>query len=175
MFETALHKEVEQLTLRLLKSAGDHYGKDPGKVELKFDLTGKAAGMALFPHRAKPIIRLNALLLIENREDFIKRTVPHEVAHVIARGFFGKRIKPHGAEWRQVMQLFGAEATRCHSYDVSRSTRRTLKRFPYQCECQTHELSSIRHNRVLQGQRYHCVKCSQPLKQSNDADNLSNG
>jgi len=163
MFETALQKEVEQLTLQLLKSAGEHYGKDPGKVELKFDLTGKTAGMALFPRRAKPIIRLNALLLIENQEDFLKRTVPHEVAHIIARGFFGKRIKPHGAEWREVMQLFGAEASRCHSYDVSRSTRRTLKRFSYHCECRTHQLSSIRHNRALNGQCYVCVHCKKQL------------
>lgn len=175
MFETALQKEVERLTRQLLNSAGDHYGKNPGKVEIKFDLTGKAAGMALFPHRATSIIRFNALLLIENREDFLKRTVPHEVAHVIARNIFGKKIKPHGVEWKQVMKLFGAEASRCHSYDVSRSTRRTLKRFSYHCECRTHELSSIRHNRVLQGQRYHCVKCSRPLRQSNDTDNLSNG
>ncbi|MDF1528408.1 MAG: SprT-like domain-containing protein [Sedimenticola sp.] len=165
MFETALQKEVERLSLQLLTTAGKHFGKAPGKVHIKFDLTGKAAGMALFPHRATPVIRFNALLLTENQEDFLKRTVPHEVAHVIARNFFGKRIKPHGPEWREVMHLFGAEASRCHNYDVSRSTRRKLKRFNYRCECRTHELSSIRHNRVLQGQRYHCVKCKQPLSQ----------
>ncbi|MCW8891141.1 MAG: SprT-like domain-containing protein [Sedimenticola sp.] len=166
MFETAIQKEVEQQVQQLLITAGNHFAKDPGQVEIKFDLTGKAAGMAVFPHRARPIIRFNALLLNENQEDFLKRTVPHEVAHVIARCFFGKRIRPHGQEWKQVMGLFGAEASRCHSYDVSRSSRRTLKRFSYQCDCRTHELSSIRHNRVLQGQRYHCVNCKQPLKQT---------
>ncbi len=165
MFETALQKEVEQQVRQLLITAGNHFEKDPGQVDIKFDLTGKAAGMAVFPHRAKPVIRFNALLLNENQEDFLKRTVPHEVAHIIARSFFGKRIRPHGTEWRQVMQLFGAEASRCHNYDVSRSSQRRLKRFPYRCECRTHELSSIRHNRVLQGQHYHCVKCSHPLKQ----------
>ncbi|MCW8944600.1 MAG: hypothetical protein OQL27_07480, partial [Sedimenticola sp.] len=63
-----------------------------------------------------------------------------------------------------------AEASRCHSYDVSRSSRRSLKRFSYQCECRTHELTSIRHNRVLKGLRYHCVNCKQPLEQSSDTD-----
>lgn len=168
MFDTAVQQEVEQRVQQLLITARDHFKKDPGQVEIKFNLTGKAAGMAIFPHRANPIIRFNTQLLIENREAFLKRTVPHEVAHVIARGLFGKRIKPHGQEWKQVMGLLGAEASRCHSYDVSRSVRRKLKRFTYHCQCRSHQLSSIRHNRVLQGQRYHCLSCKQPLMQSTD-------
>lgn len=163
MSETALQREVESLTRQLLTAAGAHFKRDTGKVTVKFDLTGKAAGMAIFPLRSAPIIRYNALLLTENRDDFLKRTVPHEVAHIVARRLFGKKIRPHGPEWRQVMQLFGAEASRCHNYDVSRSSRRTLKRYPYRCDCRTHQLSSIRHNRVLQGQSYHCRSCRQPL------------
>lgn len=59
MFETALQKEVEQLTLQLLTTAGKHFGKAPGKVNIKFDLTGKAAGMAYFltaPHRSSALM-----------------------------------------------------------------------------------------------------------------------
>ncbi|WP_275097116.1 SprT-like domain-containing protein [Sedimenticola hydrogenitrophicus] len=168
MLETALQREVEALTQQLLTSAGAYFRQDPGQVVVKFDLTGKAAGMALFPHRATPVIRYNALLLVENRADFLKRTVPHEVAHIVARRLFGHRIKPHGAEWRRVMRLFGAEASRCHNYDVSRAIRRRLQRFAYRCDCRSHELSSIRHNRVLQGQTYLCVNCKQPLVQSRE-------
>lgn len=163
MFETTLQQEVENLSRRLLATAGNHFQQDPGKLIIRFDLTGKAAGMALFPSRGTPVIRYNALLLAENRDDFLKRTVPHEVAHIVARRRFGKKIKPHGAEWRQVMHLFGAEASRCHNYDVSRSIRRTLKRYPYRCDCTTHQLSSIRHNRVKRGQIYRCISCKQPL------------
>lgn len=163
MFETVLRQEVEALTQQLLITAGNHFQQDPGRVIVRFDLTGKAAGMAIFPPRATPVIRYNALLLAENRDDFLRRTVPHEVAHIIARRLFGKKIKPHGPEWRQVMQLFGAEAARCHNYDVSRSSQRKVKRFSYRCDCRTHQLSSIRHNRVLQGQRYLCIVCKQPL------------
>lgn len=170
MFESALQQEVETLTQQLLVTAGNHFQRDPGKVIVRFNLTGKAAGMALFPHRATPVIRYNALLLSENRDDFLKRTVPHEVAHIVARRLFGKKIKPHGPEWRQVMQLFGAEASRCHNYDVSRSSRRTLKRYPYRCHCRTHQLSSIRHNRVKRGQTYHCLSCKQPLLKLTEPD-----
>lgn len=168
MFEIALQREAEALTQQLLASAGDHFRKDTGKVVVRFDLTGKAAGMAIFPPRSAPIIRFNTLLMVENRDDFLKRTVPHEVAHVVARRCFGKKIKPHGPEWRQVIRLFGAEASRCHNYDVSRSTRRKLQRFSYRCDCRTHELSSIRHNRALQGQTYLCVNCRQPLVKSGE-------
>lgn len=170
MPETALHRRVEALTQQLLDTAGNHFQRDPGKVIIRFDLTGKAAGMALFPRRGTPVIRYNALLLAENRDDFLKRTVPHEVAHIVARQLFGNRIKPHGGEWRQVMALFGAEASRCHDYDVSRASRRTLKRYPYRCACRTHQLSSIRHNRVKRGQVYHCVSCRKPLIQLADSD-----
>lgn len=170
MSETALHQEVEALTQQLLATAGNRFQQDPGKVIVRFDLTGKAAGMAIFPARSTPVIRFNALLLTENRDDFLKRTVPHEVAHIVARRLFGKKIRPHGPEWRQVMQLFGAEASRCHNYDVSRSSRRTLKRYPYHCDCRTHQLSSIRHNRVLQGQSYHCRSCRQPLIELAESD-----
>lgn len=162
-FDNPLQQQVEARTQQLLATARLHFQQDPGQVVIRFDLTGKAAGMAMFPYRGTPVIRYNALLLAENREDFLTRTVPHEVAHVVARQLFGKRIKPHGAEWRQVMQLFGAEASRCHNYDVSRSVRRRLKRYAYRCGCRTHQLSSIRHNRVKRGQTYHCLACKQPL------------
>jgi len=163
MFETALQQEAEQRTHQLLADAGRHFGRDPGRVLVKFNLTGRAAGMAMFPHRSSPIIRYNALLLSENREDFLNRTVPHEVAHVVARTLFGRRIRPHGPEWQQVMALFGADPSRCHDYDVTRASRRRLKRFDYRCDCRSHQLTSIRHNRILQGQTYLCLNCKQPL------------
>ncbi len=163
MSDNPLQQQVEARTQQLLATARQHFQQDPGQVVIRFDLTGKAAGMAMFPSRGTPVIRYNALLLTENRDDFLRRTVPHEVAHVVARRLFGRKIRPHGAEWRQVMQLFGAEASRCHNYDVTRSARRTLKRYAYRCDCRTHQLSSIRHNRVKRGQTYHCLACKQPL------------
>ncbi len=70
MLETTLQQEVEALTQQLLATAGNHFQRDPGKVIVRFDLTGKAAGMAIFPPRSTPVIRFNALLLTENRMIF---------------------------------------------------------------------------------------------------------
>ncbi len=163
MSETTLQREAKALTERLLANAGNRFPRAPGPVQVRFDLTGKTAGMVLFPHRGTPVIRYNAVLLEENGDHFLNRTVPHEVAHIVARRQFGKRIRPHGKEWREVMRLFNAESSRCHNYDTTRSSRRQMKRFTYRCTCQTHQLSSVRHNRVLRGQTYLCVSCKQPL------------
>ncbi len=160
----ALQRTVLVRTKALLKQAGHHFGRPVPEVKTNFDLKGQAAGMVRFPALGKPQIRYNALLLNENTEDFLKRTVPHEVAHVIARVYYGRNIRPHGPEWQSVMQFFGADASRCHSYDTQRSSTRKLQQFRYVCDCTEHLLTSIRHKRSLAGQRYRCRKCKNPLK-----------
>jgi SprT protein len=159
-----LQQRTERETRRLLQQAMRAFGRTVPAVEIRFDLTGRSAGMIRLPARESPVIRYNRLLMEENRDAFIAQTVPHEVAHLVARCVFGRAIRPHGREWRKVMDFFGVEARRCHEFDVSRAATRRLKRFTYSCGCRRHQLSSIRHNRVLAGQRYHCTGCGELLK-----------
>ena len=166
MNNTAIIKRAEAETHRLLKQAMEMYRHPVPEIELRFDLTGRSAGMFRFPAAGHPIIRYNKVLLTENPDDFLARTVPHEVAHLVVRNVFGADIQPHGAEWKSVMAFFGAEATRCHNYDVSRSSTRRLRRFTYYCSCREHQLSTIRHNRIKAGQSYQCVCCNQSLKRN---------
>lgn len=154
---------VADRTLALLKLAERHFRRTMPAVEIRFDLRGRSAGMVRFQDGKKPVVRFNRQLLSENRESFITQTVPHEVAHVVARAVFGTGIRPHGAEWRKVMAFFGAEATRCHEFDITRSASRRLRRFSYRCTCREHQLTSIRHNRILAGQTYQCRICSTTL------------
>ena len=130
---------------------------------LRFDLRGRCAGQAL---PGQWVIRLNHSLLNQHGQRFVDETVPHEWAHLLAYAMHGPNIRPHGEQWRQIMQLLGCQPDVCHNYEVKPA--RQLRRHAYHCGCRAHELSSIRHRRVLAGQRYVCKHCGAVL-QADDA------
>lgn len=159
-----LQRRAATRTLELLAQAARYYHTSMPDPVILFDLRGQAAGQARTRAGSAPVIRYNAALLAAHSEDFIARTVPHEVAHLVAFRLHGRRIRPHGPEWRSVMALFGAVAERCHTYDVSGLAARRLQRYAYRCACRSHELTSIRHNRIRAGQVYLCAHCGVPLR-----------
>jgi SprT protein len=132
--------------------------------EIRFDLRGKAAGMVQFPATGNRIIRYNYPLLKRYGEAFINTTVPHEVSHLIARVLYGPRIKPHGIEWKRIMNLFNASPERCHNFDTEQTGGRNMRYFDYRCDCRDHRLSAIRHNRIAQGTVYLCKHCGSQLR-----------
>ncbi|MES9897908.1 MAG: zinc ribbon domain-containing protein [Sedimenticola sp.] len=91
--------------------------------------------------------------------------LPHETTHLASRTLFGSGIRHHGKEWQGVMKFFGADIQHRHQFDTSRSIRRRLQRFTYHCSCTTHQLTSIRHRRVLASQVYRCRVCGKALKE----------
>jgi SprT protein len=159
-----LQTQAMARTRDLLNQAVSRLGIRARDLEIRFDLRGRAAGQARYGGPGLWIIRYNPVLLHENPQRFIAETVPHEVAHVVAFVRYGHRIRPHGPEWRAIMEQFGATPERCHRYDLSRVPRRATRVFPYHCGCREHELTSIRHHRVLAGQTYLCRRCATPLR-----------
>jgi SprT protein len=164
MITEALTHGIREETIRLIRRAERHYGVKMPSVEIRFDLRGTAAGMVLFPHGKRSVIRYNPILLQHNRHEFIRQTLPHEVAHLVVRTLYGKTIRPHGQEWKAVMSFFGADSSRCHNYTTDDLPVRKLRRFTYTCGCQQHQLTTIRHNRVKKGQIYRCRQCGEPLR-----------
>ncbi len=146
------------------RQAEAHYRRPIPRPRVRWDLRGAAAGQARFPAGGASEIRFNAQLLAENGDAFIARTVPHELAHLVVHLLHRGRARPHGAEWRAVMALFGADPRRCHDYDLSRVPRRRLRRFPYRCDCRRHQITAIRRNRMAAGQVYLCRHCGAPLR-----------
>ena len=159
-----LAEEARKFTLALLQQAGEHFGLILEPVDIRFDLTGNAAGMVRFVASGPPTIRYNQALLEKYHQEFIKQTVPHEVAHVMVALLHPHRTAPHGPEWRQMMAFFGAEPKRCHAYQVDGPGIRRLTRFNYQCGCREHQITAIRRNRIARGQRYYCRHCGEFLK-----------
>ncbi len=160
----ALKRRALERTHRLLQLARTYFGIDIAEPNIRFDLRGKTAGQVRIRDGKVCLVRYNLGLLHRYPEDFVRATVPHETAHLVTLRLFGTGAKPHGPEWRTVMRLFGAEPMRCHDYDVEGLQARRVRRFRYRCGCRSHQLTSIRHNRVLDGQIYLCRSCGRPLE-----------
>src|SRR5205809_286196 len=76
-----------------------------------FKIRGRRAGCA-YSHLNH--IELNAQLFAENVDGFIRRTIPHEVAHLITRALFPMAKRSHGKEWQGVMhKLSVQDVARC--------------------------------------------------------------
>jgi SprT protein len=128
-------------------------GLDSPKV--KFNLKGKCAGQCCFSGTFT--LRFNLKLLKENEEDYLKFTVPHEVAHMITYMVYGK-VRPHGKEWKNVMYALGVRhPQRCHHYDLGEPWK-------YKCDCQVHYLSNRQHEIARSGRSYVCNLCKTELK-----------
>lgn len=142
-------------------------------VEPTFELKGKVAGQ--FAYKGSSCgLRFNMIFATNHPDEYMARTVPHEVAHYVRyvrNGYKhdvlsnGKR-DIHGAKWRAVMRELGAsDSTRCHSYDTSVIASRKYRKFSYSCDNDhAYELTTIRHNRVQRGQTtYFCRECRSEL------------
>jgi len=151
-----------------------HYGADLGLPEVTFDLAGASAGQYRYSRhegRATHRLRFNPYILVSHFLDGLASTIPHEVAHFAVATFFPRhRLRPHGPEWQEVMQVLGARPERTHSFGLEGLPVRRQQRWHYRCECMDHAVSTTRHNRMLQGARYLCRGCGQPLVLVDPAD-----
>lgn len=162
----------------LLYKARKKLGMDFPLPGIRFDLAGKAAGQ----YRCEPgvlggrnhLLRFNPYLLYRHFSDGLETTVPHEVAHYVVAFRVGtRRVKPHGREWRQMMELFGATPEVTHRYDMAGVPVRRQRKWLYECACRRHELSTTRHRRVVGGTTtYRCTRCGGTLAAvcDNEAD-----
>lgn len=156
--------DVVKETHRYIKQAAEYYERQFTLPPVLFDLKGKAAGMYRVRYRQK-VIRYNPFIFARYYADNFQQTIPHEVAHYISDELYGLgKIRPHGSEWKSVMQVFGAEPSRTANYDISGLPGRQYQTFQYQCACQAYQLTSRRHNRVLRGEgHYTCRQCGEKL------------
>lgn len=164
-----LHAEVRKQLVHWVSRAREITGADVRRLpipDLRFDLRGRAAGQTVFRKRGQGcLIRVNEQLLQEHPGPMLQETVPHEVAHAVVYLLHGRRIKPHGAEWRAMMHAFGLPATVCHTLPAE--PMRRLERFRYACGCSEPVwLTSIRHRRACSGTAYRCRRCGEILKYS---------
>lgn len=165
----ALKKRVHAKVTECMAKASKYYGRPFKMPSISFKVRGTTAGYA----RGDREVDFNAVLLVENEEDFIARTVPHECAHIIdyivnpqnherqhigwtrtGRPRYSKR-DVHGPDFRFIMErVLGADdSTRCHSYDVSNARVKKKTTHVWVCnDCGTKmHLGPKRHKKMLSG------------------------
>jgi SprT protein len=134
------------------------------RIPVLFDLSGSSAGMYK-AYGKRRWIRFNPWIFAKYYDINLKDTVPHEVAHYIVDQVYGRRAKPHGEQWQALMAKFGADPGVTFNLDLSGVPRRSQRTHPYNCQCEVHQVSSTRHNRIVAGKgRYYCRKCEGELQ-----------
>lgn len=156
-------EQVLSATETCLYQAGVVLERTFEPIPVYFDLKGRAAGMYRVK-KSQRMIRYNPYIFARYFSENLAVTVPHEVAHYVVDVLYGMRnTQPHGGEWKNIMALLNADASVTCDFDLKDLPSRNYQRFDYSCSCQTHELTRIRHNRVLKGTRYLCRLCKQEL------------
>lgn len=135
------------------------------RIPVLFDLKGRASGMYRVRGR-EAVIRYNPWIFGKYFDDNLANTVPHEVAHYLVDRVYGmRRTRPHGREWRALMDAFDVRPERTNNYDLAGIPLRQSQQFSYRCDCQLHSLGPVRHRRIHQGRtRYHCRSCGGQLR-----------
>jgi len=151
-------------TSHYIQAASEYYERSFSEIPVLFDLTGRAAGM----YRIKAgqrVIRYNPYVFAKYFDDNFNETIPHEVAHYVTDMLYGfNKSRPHGSEWKSVMQVFGVAANRTANYDLTGLPVRQYQKYLYHCGCQNFELTSRRHNKILRGAgQYLCQDCGSKL------------
>nr|NIQ08963.1 hypothetical protein [Gammaproteobacteria bacterium]NIV92302.1 hypothetical protein [candidate division KSB1 bacterium] len=93
--EAAIRKTEEQ--------GRQHYNISLPNAEIDYSLRGRCAAQARVDRNGQTFLRINLQLLSENFNDYLKQTVPHEIAHLIVNWQARKqrrRPPPHGSEWQ---------------------------------------------------------------------------
>ncbi len=157
---------AEQTVRQAEEKAREFYALALPSAEIDYSLRGRCAGQARVNRHGQTFLRINLQLLSENLDDYLRQTIPHEVAHLIVNWqtrHRRRRPRPHGAEWQAVMQdCFSLKPLRCHSYKTA-PARIVPRNFLYRCGCMEHRLTSIMHNRITRSANAFCKCCRSPL------------
>ena len=98
------------------------FGIKMPQVNIRFDLTGRAAGMAGYQQSWGSgahsfYLRFNTVHMRlggQSWEHLLNDTVPHEVAHTVCQAF-PKYGRQHDAGWKSVCRALGGNGNRCYS------------------------------------------------------------
>jgi len=156
-------EDMDRMSMRILElkdKVYDRYGVNVEVNQIRFDLKGSTAGMALLNEN---VIRINTQIFLENKEEYIEnRTLGHEYAHLVNRAVYNG--SGHDLGWKRIMHFFGLNDSRCHDYEVEHLVKRHKRPYVYHCGCKEFRLTQRMHNTIVRGNWRKCSTCGGILK-----------
>jgi SprT protein len=169
LVDTEIKKRISEILTILNKEFNLNIKMPP----LYYDLRGTTAGMFKSKHMS---IHLHPKLLMENYEDFIVNTIPHEICHLavwhryllrVANGEHVPVPDGHGSQWKLMMRTLNLAPRVRHSYDVNKLIK-PKKEYNYTCACPEGIIVGARvHQNIQSGNFYSCVKCGKLMNKEN--------
>ena len=152
-------------TEKYIRLAASLFNQEIPNIPVTFDLSGRASGMYKVRENEHSI-RYNPYIFALYFDEHLASTVAHEVGHYVSDRLYGlANIKPHGIEWRAIMDRFGADASRTFEHSLEGVPQRRHRQVTYSCACGDHQLGIRRHNKVSRGQAvYKCRRCDCELE-----------
>ena len=143
--------EIQERLMTLNQAALDHWGYDFDLPTLTWDLRGTVGGQAYLNQN---MIRINQEALKKYKDNYIKQTIGHEFAHLVA--YKSLRHRGHGRSWAKVMRSFDLFPDRCHDYDLT-PARVVKKQYLYACQkCgKEFNFTAIRHNKMMRNKSHY--------------------
>ena len=143
---TILQQQCELRAIQCYRVASEHYRRSFKHIPISYsNRMTKSAGKFKWNGFSGAITLSNVLLEL-NKEEFIARTVGHELAHYFTMCVYGRDVSAHGSEWKSVMKVLGQEASRCHSMKVNPSVK-----FTYLVDGEEVKMGKIQHSRCQRG------------------------
>ena len=92
------------------------YGVDLSKCDVRFDLKGRAGGMAC-RRGGQVFMRFNHDMMLRETDEMVNVVVPHEIAHIVC--FLKPSLgRNHDYGWARVCKALGGSGDRTHEMDV---------------------------------------------------------
>ena len=139
-----------------IKLAEAKFGITMPKVDVRFDLKGRAAGMACMRYGTF-FLRFNVnhmRLGGQTWEHLLNDTVPHEVAHTVCQAFpqFGRN---HDQGWKRVCIALGGNGRRCYGEDDAPEAIAASRPYVY-ITTAGHEIriTKVMHTKIQRGNSY---------------------
>jgi SprT protein len=149
-------QQIRDRVAQCIALAEQKFGISMPTVDVRFDLRGRAAGMACMRGN-QFFLRFNVnhmKLGGKTWEHLLNETVPHEVAHTVCQAFplMGRR---HDAGWRRVCIALGGNGSRCYSAEDAPEAIAQQRPYVYTTTAgRKCPVSAAIHKRIQAGRNY---------------------